>query len=257
MTVDIGLWPRPAYRSTDATASVLLLAFGDVALDPGPPLSAERFGMPSTSALEGFDIQMYTTDRHAEWIDNWRTGALRNVADDELSDPARLDGARFCFMISFELADPPDLGHLQAAWAAAKWLVARGAFAVLDAGACRWVDAGQLAALAPDRPFDLDEQVSFVCESQPTRGFGHTMHTRGMLKFARPDLMAGVEPSDIALVHQVMRRLAGMTAEGQTIPVGQRLRADADHVFSIVRCEPGLNAPEVNLNNEALLIVPA
>jgi hypothetical protein len=254
---EIGLWPRPGHHPTVAAARVLLLAFGDAELDAELSLSAAVFGMPTTSALDGFDIRMVTTEQNKDWIDGWRTGALRAIAQDELSDPGRLDAARFCFSIDFEVADPADLGHLQTAWAAAKWLAARGAFAVLDVWAARWVDAGQLAALAPDRPFDLDEQVSFVCEAQPTRGFGHALHTRGMVKFARPDLMAGVEPGDINLMHQVMRRLAGMTAEGQVIPVGQHLRADADHVFAVIRCEPGVNAPEVNLNNDALLIVPA
>jgi hypothetical protein len=257
MTAEIELWGRPEYRRTPTAARVLLLAFGDTALDEELALSAATYGMPSTSALDGFDIRMLTTAEHPDWIDNWRTGALRTIAEDELAEPGRLDAARFCFTVGVELPDPPDLGHLQAAWAAAKWLAARGAFAVLDVWAARWVDAARLAALDPARPFDLDQQVSFVCETQPTRGFGHAMHTRGMVKFARPDLMAGVEAADIGLMHQVMRRLAGMTADGRVIPVGQRFRADADHVFAVVPCEPGVNAPEVNLGNDALLIVPA
>ena len=66
-----------------------------------------------------------------------------------------------------------------------------------DAGRLR----GQLAvraivaSLPPDRPFTLHREMSLIAETEPTPAFGHAVHTRGMMKVGRPDLIAGVPPT--------------------------------------------------------------
>ena len=238
-------------------ASIVLFAFSTDPLATDIELSAARFGVPSRDAIAGADVQTHARDEDPQWFDELRTGGLRAIADGDLPDAGRLDTARYCHSIQVDLDDPPDLGHLQAAWAVAGWLVSRGCFAVLDAHACRWLDQATVTALVPRRPFGLDAEVRFMFENQPTPGFGHAMHTRGMVKFARPDLICGVTPNEARLLERVLRRLAQMSADGAVVTVGQRMRADEQHIFRTVAYEPDVNAPQVNLNNEALLIVAA
>ncbi|GIH13997.1 hypothetical protein [Rugosimonospora africana] len=257
MSDTVSVWPRPDWQPTGSRAAMMLLAFSEDPLDPGDDLSASRFGLPSHAAIEQLDVRTHAREQDPGWFDEWRTDALRHIAEDDLADPASLDAARYCHSIRIEVDDPRDLGHVQVCWAVASWLMTRGCRAILDGFACRWWDRDAVSRLSPGRPFALDDEVRFICETEATPGFGHAMHTRGMLKFARPDVICGVEPSAIGLMERVLRRLARMQADGAVIPVGQRLRADESHTFVIEAYRPGANGPQVHLNNDALLVTAA
>jgi hypothetical protein len=207
--------------------------------------------------VAGVDVRTHAGADDRDWLDGWRTGPLRTIADRDLPDAGRLDEARYCHSIMVDVPDPQDLGHLQAAWAVARWLVARGSFAVLDAHAHRWWDGTVLAGWSPQRPFTLDNEITFVAESEPAGGFGHAMHIRGLAKFARPDLITGTHPAAIGLMHQVMQALAARLAAGSRVAPGQVLKIDAGLEFTLAAYQPDINAPQVNLNNEAVLLVPA
>jgi hypothetical protein len=84
---------------------------------------------------------------------------------------------------------------LQLAWAVASKLAQTGACATLDAYAANWLSGAIVASVPPDRPFIPHREVSLISETGPTPGFGHAVHTRGIMKVGRPDLIAGV-PAD-------------------------------------------------------------
>lgn len=234
-----------------------LFAFSTEPLASDVPFSMSRFGAPAETAVAGVDVRTHSGRDEPEWLAGWRTGALRAMADVDLTEPGRLDEAGHCHSIMIEVSDPADLAHLQGAWSVARWLVARGCFAVLDAHARRWWDGTTLTAWPPERPFDLGTEVSVTLESQETEGFGYVMHTCGMAKFARPDLITGVLLSAARPTHRVMRALAGRFAAGEIITPGETLPLDGGKEFSLAAYRPGDNAPEVNLNNDALLLIPA
>ena len=179
------------------------------------------------------------------------------MAASELPDAARLDAARYCHSVAARVADPPDHGHIQAAWAAARWLVARGSFAVLDTHAGRWHGGDQVAGLDAERPFDVGTEVTIVFETDRTPGFGHVMHTRGMAKFARPDLMTATEPGTADQAAQVIFHLSRSLADGDTVSPGQNVDVDGRREYTLVAYQPGVNAPQVHLNNEGYLLEPA
>src|SRR6266536_3312405 len=81
---------------------------------------------------------------------------------------------------------------LQLAWAVASKLAQTGACATLEVYAANWLSGAIVASLPPDRPFTLHREVSLIAETELTPGFGHAVHTRGMMKVGRPDLIAGV-----------------------------------------------------------------
>ena len=74
-------------------------------------------------------------------------------------------------------------------------LAQTGACATLDVYAANWLSGAIVASLPPDRPFTLHREVSLIAETEPTPGFGHAVHTRGMMKVGRPDLIAACPPT--------------------------------------------------------------
>ena len=91
-------------------------------------------------------------------------------------------------MIEAQLDDPDDLGHLQAAWALAKCVCEEGAAVVIDVYAARAHLGSEVAALAPDRAFDVMHEVTLFFEEL---GDGTlAAWSLGLRKFGRPDLVA-------------------------------------------------------------------
>jgi hypothetical protein len=255
MATRIEPWARPAFRPTGRPASVALVAFADddiLGTDADLRLSGT---VPPGAPVVALDFRGHHVSDSAEWIDGWRTGGIRTVAERDLGDPARLDAAKYCYMASIEVDDPADLTHLQLAWAVASALARKGAFAVLDVYAVSWWAGPAVAALAPDRPFTVQQEVSLTAETDPTPGFGHTVHTRGLIKVGRPDLITGVPVDDIQHTAQILNHLGRMLAEGHLIEPGQQFRFDGERTLRVEPYAPGDNAPDVGLNNHGLLLV--
>lgn len=239
------VWPRLNYQRTSRRATLRLLAFSAQPL----PFDADSTGLDVT----GHD--------DPAWLDGWRTGAWRDAPGFDLIAAGELSAAGHAVSIAADVPDPADLGHLQAAWALAQDLVAVGAFAVLDATAGRWLDAEQLGSWPLPRAFDLDEEITVELLTRGTGDFGAVLHTRGMAKFARPDIVALVRPGTARAVNRVVRQLAGLLAEGGTAIAGQRLGAGDPALggaaaFHLAVYEPNVNAPDLALPNDALLMLP-
>jgi len=250
MTEPIAVWPRPKYQPTDQRASIVLIVFVEKGFAEHHDVSVSA----PPGAEEALDVRYH---EDADWLAGFRTGPLRNLAARSLPDLARLDAATACYSVSIQVPDPPDLSHLQLGWAVAGALARRGALAVLDTATHGWHEAAQVAALPPHRPFRIHDEVKVIAEDPATAGFGHVVHTRGMIKFARPDLLTGVTNDRIEHTGRVLNHLSRMLAEGMVLVPHRRLRFDDDHTFEVVPYEPDGNAPEVHLNNDGLLLVDA
>ena len=94
-----------------------------------------------------------------------------------------------------------------------------------------------------------------VAENEPTPRFGHALHTRGMIKFARPDLVTGVPPERVSEVAAMINSVAGRLADGAVLEPGQVLNRGG-RAMRVLAYQPGRNAPELELNNDALLLGP-
>ncbi len=245
-------WKRSDTRATGRLADVALVVFHRGPLADGVPMSAQRFGAPSPEAVGRVDVQ-HVTD--PGWLSGWRSGGIRTVASEALgADLATLDAADQCHFLRATVADPMDLTHLQAAWALVRWLVARGASVVLDAYAIRFHRAAALAAEDPAAPFALEREVTVVFETEPAAAqLGHVVHTRGMGKLARPDLIALVDPARAKATAAVVSALARSMADGFMPTPGQRLAAENVPV-TLEPLPPGSLADQLHLNNDAWLV---
>jgi len=125
-------WRRPACCATGRSAAVILIAFADEdVLGTAADLRLEG-AFPRAAPVAAFDVRRHRYAESSESVDGWRTGALRNVAVQQLGDVSQLDAASCCYSISVKVDDPTDLTHLQLAWAVASQLAQTGACATLD-----------------------------------------------------------------------------------------------------------------------------
>ncbi|SDT57043.1 hypothetical protein [Actinoplanes derwentensis] len=213
--------------------------------------------VPATAPVDALDVRLHHYADTPEWIDGWRTGPLRNLAERELPDPAALDAATSCYTIQLTVTDPDDLTHLQLAWAVAAEVCRAGAVAVLDAYAHDWYPAAVVAGLDPHRPFTVMREISVVAESDVVPGFGHPVHTRGMAKFGRPDLITGIAGEQIGEAATILNQLAGLLAEGHVLTPGQQIRVGESRTLTVVPYVPDDRIPDVGLIADGLLLTEA
>lgn len=232
-----------------------LIAFADEDMLNGQLDLKLHGAVPANAPVAALELRIHRYADSPDWIDGWRTDALRTIAARELGDLDRLDAASCCFSITVEVDDPADLTHLQLAWAVATLLAGKGCCAILDVYAGNWLSGPAVAALSPDRPFTIQEEVSLTAETEVSPGFGHAIHTRGMAKFGRPDLIAGVPADRIEETAQILNHLARMLAEGDVLVPGQRLRFDGRRTLTVMPYVPDASTPEVNLTADGLLLV--
>jgi hypothetical protein len=251
----IQLWERPDHVATANNAQVFLLAFAREPVDVTRTMSMAKYGVPSREALAAVEGAAIARASDPAWFDNWRTGSLRILAQMELGDDlAKLDAAEHVNTITAELRDPKDLGYLQASWAIAKWLAEGGADVFIDVFAGRFYTAKQVLALDSTRELEIQAETMLVFETDVRAPYdGHLMHTRGMIKFARPDVLLVVDgehnDDDAAIVNGIARGLA----DGRVLTVGEVIRI-GDATLRATSYSPTPDE-DVNLNNEGLLLV--
>jgi len=255
----VPLWTRAHTGATGRVADAVLIAFHTGALRADVPLSAAQLGLPGGAAASLLDVREHSGAAALTWLDGFRRGALRTIAVQDLGgDLALLDGADGCVTVRATVADPFDLGYLQAAWAVARWLCARGASIVLDARAMKFRRAATVAELPPDAPFDVRREVTVIIETTPVPGLGgHVVHTRGLAKLARPDLVSVVAAADTAQAAEALWRLAARLADGYMPAAGDVVEADSPVPLLLTPAPPGSFAEALNLDNQAFLVAGA
>lgn len=235
--------------------NVMLVAFGRGPLADDIPLSRSNFGFPDAAHAKALDVRTITASDHGAWIDGWRTDALRTIATTDLGvELATLDAADHAHVIVAAPEAPADLGYLQAAWAMARYLGARGATVVLDVHAAAFRSVATLPP--PDAPLDPRFELRLVYETDSTRpDHAHALHTRGMRKFGAPDLVALCSDTDARLVGDVMHQLAALVALGGDLASPRHgIDLDASTTWYAVDDRDGL-ADLLQLNNEARVLV--
>lgn len=252
MNLPIGPWLRPAFQAGGEANVFQLFCFSASALATDVPMSGGRFGLPSAEAMAFVEVRELRRDMDPAWFDGFRSGALRAIAMQSLGDLTLLDEAQRLTAVLINRADAPDLTHVQAGWAVAQWLVARGATVLLDAQTNRFWKGEDVATWPATRPFALSTDVNVVVEAEPTSQVA-TIHTRGLKKFGRPDLVIHDVPgAQWDAVAALVRALAQQLADGAVMKAGSRLTVGGNTItLSAFTPSPD---KELHLNNEALLL---
>lgn len=208
-------WPRPSFKATAQPTKLCFLSFGRAPLEE-LPLSRARYGLPSDELVAACDLREHRRATDREWFEGWWQGPFGVIAERDLgAELAQLTSADVCYSVTLELPDRADLSPVQTCWGIARWLCDRGARVVLDVHAFRFRTAAELAEL-DFAGGDVERDVKVVLENQPTRGGLHLMHTRGLCKFARPELSCFLEANDAEAMGRAMYGLARALMDGAT-----------------------------------------
>lgn len=206
-------WPRPYFKASEQRTSIFFVCFAKGQL-ADVPLSQARFGLPGTKTAEQVELLQHQRSANRQWFEDWWNGPFGVIAAQDLGpDLALLTTSDNCFTLKLELPDQPDLAPQQSVWALSRWLCARGASVVLDVHAFRYRSREDVEKLAFDEA-DVQRDVKLVLETDPTGGKLHLMHTRGLCKFARPELTCFVDPDDASVMGRVLNQLARTMMEG-------------------------------------------
>ena len=246
-------WPRRG-KPDGRTASVILFAFSASPLPSPLPLNRVKHGVPDGDGMKHVGVASIAREQAPEWFAGFFSEPGATMARGELG-PAVYEAAAtstFVHRIDAEIVSPPDLGYLQAAWALARCAGDTGATAVLDAHSLRWWSRETIRSWKLDAPFDVDREITLVLETDPASGGSQLLHTRGMAKLARPDLVIAIEdPAESGTLAKALRELARRAATGIALEPETRTAAEGQR-FELVKYAPEL--PDLGIGNEALVL---
>ena len=204
-------WPRPYFSRSEDRAMLLFFVFGDFAQKL--ELDAARFG--SAGLPRHVEMHRFSKSMLAHWEGHPLRGALGDLLRDD--DPGAFKAARAapeCIMLRGELEDQPDLDYLRDTLGVIGALLMAGGIAVVDPqilslySARAWGERYLIEGGAPPR-----HHVLILCHDEDDGSA--LIRTRGMRKFARPDVcLRGVPQADVDRAGALCEQLVELQVMG-------------------------------------------
>lgn len=219
------LWPRPQWSAGDQEAVVLWFVFGDFDVElPVDGATYRTRGVP-----RGIEFARYRNADLAAWPGYPLQGSLGRLLGEE--EPARVEQARRareCLVLRGALPDPADLDYLRDCVGLITALNDLGGIAVVDPQMLSIFDAETWRRrYFADAAFSVREHVLILCSEDAAHAGRLHVHTRGMRKFARPDLSIRNVPAEAAgAAGQLAERFAHFEALGGQIADGHEVVVD-------------------------------
>lgn len=248
------LWRRPQFTTGGGPGAIALIALAPTRLPDPLPISRSKHGMPDTESAG--EISLVARDRGDDpaWFTEQILAPFAELIATDLGVEvaAAALATAHAYVIEGELADPEDLGHVQAAWALAKCLCEQGATLVLDVYAARAHLGVEVAALAPERAFDLMHEVTLFfdeCEDGSVAAW-----TLGLKKFGRPEIvLLDLDPAKATEAALLLRDVADTLALGERIEPGDGVAVSDGRRLVAERFEPA-SQPVVAIEGDAILL---
>ena len=209
------LWGRPLLEECGLPGSISWVAWfaQDVSLD----FIASDDGFPTAQPdTSGFVITKIPAPalREVEAVYNFF------VQFNPALQPKLLPGCKVGVAVEALFADPADLSYLQTNLAICRGLARLGAVALFDTKAWRFWDGDEMFNFASERNFAIAEHISVFNMNHPK--IGPYCHTRGLCKFARPEVfVTGLTEADQHIpefLNELALRLAlGKNYENQVV----------------------------------------
>lgn len=236
----VPVWPRPYFKASQQTTKIFFACFGSAPL-ADLEIRGARFGLPNQELAARVDVREHQRAATREWFEGWWHGAFGALAEQDLGeDLPLLTTSNVCFTLGLELPDQGDMAPLQTVWGLSRWLCARGANVVLDVHAFRFRTRADVDALGFDES-DILRDVKIVLETDANEEGLHLLHTRGLCKFARPELMCFIRPDDSGLMGRLMNQVARTLMEGAAaeqirlrVADGVELRTSPTHELELL-----------------------
>lgn len=248
------VWPREHFVVGGGPGDIALIALSSHELPEPLPVSRKRHGMPE--AGEGPAAVTLVARARADdprWFGEQVVAPFADLIAADLGPEhaAAALAAEHAYVIEARVADPDDLGHVQAAWALAKCVCEEGASVVVDVYAARAHLGSDVAALTADRPFDIMHEVTLFFDEASDGTLA--AWSLGLRKFGRPDLvLLGILPESATEAALMLRDVAATLAAGERIEPGDRV-AGPTRTFLAERFDPA-SAPIVSIEGDAILL---
>ena len=248
-------WPRERYVAGGAEGQVALIALSTSRLPDPLPVSRSRHGMPDEGDGPA-SVAIVARDRADDpaWFTEQVLARFAELIAQDLgpSAAAAALAAEHAYVIEAQLDDPDDLGHVQAAWALAKCVCEEGAAVVIDVYAARAHLGSEVAALRPERGFDVMHEVTLFFEELDEQTIA--AWSMGLRKFGRPDLVVpGIAPDGAAEAAVLLRDLAEALASGERLEPGDTIGTPAGIELTAERFVPE-SWPKVAVDGEAIVL---
>jgi hypothetical protein len=229
----------------------LWFVFGD--FEPGFIIDAPRYRTRGTPA--GVEVVRYANRALERWDGYPLAGTLGRLLWDEdarLFERAKRSGE--CVMLRGALADPADLDALRDLLGTITALTDLGGVAVVDPqtlsmfGAADW----RRRFFATDA-FAARDHVLILCSEEDDATQRLHVHTRGLRKFARPDVsVRNVPPTAAALAGELAERFVDFQCAGGLVADGHAVELDGTPDGIVARLAGTLEDPAFNNRHIAL-----
>lgn len=239
-------WPRP-YWQADAGQHALLqfYVFGQFA--PELAIPAQRYASPGLPA--GIELKRFQNLALRKWDGYPLAGALGELLREDAPETFELARtAAEVLVVRGELADGASLDYLRDTLGVLAALLDIGGRAVLDPqifglfDAAAWRARYLVADGAPPRSHVL------IARTPEADGVHAHIHTRGMRKFARPDIsLRQVPPGELDRAGVLCEKLVEMEAFGARFVAGQELVVDG--LAAPLTAAPGGSLDDPAFNN--------
>lgn len=253
-------WTRPAFQPTTRHAELMYLVVGASPKD----LKINRERHHVSQIEPNLTVTRHFREKDPKWFEGWFDKVLGHGLDRIFGpDAETVRSAEELSVIRGKFDEPKDLAYLRNSVGVVSALLEGGALAVFDALAVRWWRPDAWRAAFVDRSeFRVGEHTAISVSEEPSgSGGGLWVHTRGMKKFARPDLQVRHVPGPydehspmIRHAAQLLDRIAERLAQGAVIVDGQKLvLEELATVVSFRLCEDDTQTAR-HFNNAAIEI---
>jgi hypothetical protein len=249
------VWLRPNYVVGGGAGEIALIALATKKLPDPLPISRRAHGMPAEGGGPG-SIALVARDRAEDptWFVEQVVAPFADLIASDLGIEAATTAlaSEYAYVIEGALEDPDDLGHVQAAWAIAKCVCEEGATVIIDVYAARAHLGSEVAALAPDRKFDVMHEVTLFFDEQPDGALA--AWSLGCKKFGRPDIvLVGIDPAAATEAAILLRDVAGTLASGERIEPGDHVAAPDGRRLAAVKFDVSMSSV-VAVDGDAILL---
>lgn len=243
-------WPRPQWRDGGEQAFLLWFVFGD--FEPDFQIDAERYRTRGTPA--GISIVRYANRELAKWNGYPLAGVLGSVLyNDDALLFERAKRARECVMLRGAIADASDFDALRDLVGTITALTDLGGVAVVDPQILSMTSAEDWRQRHAEDAFNARDHVLILCDEDARHTGRLHVHTRGLRKFARPDIgIRNVPPELAQIAGDLALRFVDFQARGGVVADGHAVEIEGAPSGMRAHVAGSLDDPEFNNHHIAL-----
>jgi hypothetical protein len=226
-------WPRPHHDPlADASSAQAELFYVVVGPPPVQPLQVSRKRHHLDRLEPNLAVSTHRREEDPAWFDAWFSGPLGWQLDGLFANPDEIRTAPTLTIVRGTFPDAPDLNYLRNSVGVVSAIAdTPGTLAIFDVLAVNWWRLGDWREAFVDRSeFHIGDHIFVTVTEDPRHHPGIWTHTRGMIKFARPELQIRHLPGPydarnpaIRASGHVLNGIATYLAHGATLRDGQTM----------------------------------